>query len=187
MLATGFHGNAPSKPALCWVLPRRGRVRCRGGPLASQCSDGMANAKAGKKGPDPNTEEGRDVKVKCETCPKIIERLKTRHPRRCRSCRAVKHNQAQQRLCHERKQNRICIWCRGALSPNSKIYCEKHLQRHAARQAPAMRAKRAADPAYREKERNAVRERMRKRRAALRSGLAGSARLPTILPSGALP
>jgi hypothetical protein len=61
----------------------------------------------------------------------------------------------------------LCAECGDPCIPDSKIYCDEHLRRHAARQAPAMRAKRAADPVYRELERYAVRKRMRERRAAL--------------------
>lgn len=73
-----------------------------------------------------------------------------------------------------------CKWCSARVGRRSPTLCDYHAGYHAGRQSIEMRAKRAADPAYRERERVAVKVRMRALRAARRNDAALDAQLTVL-------
>jgi hypothetical protein len=63
------------------------------------------------------------------------------------------------------RKRTTCHWCSAPAGPRTNAFCDYHAGYHAGRQSIGMPAKRAADPGYRELEREAVRKRMRRLRA----------------------
>lgn len=63
-----------------------------------------------------------------------------------------------------------CTKCTDQIGDYSTIFCDYHAGYHAGRESVVMPLKRGANPEYRERERIAVRERMRKLRAKRRAG-----------------
>jgi len=64
---------------------------------------------------------------------------------------------------------KLCCHCDRPAGPTSKVFCEYHRGYHTGHSVALMAAKRAADPDMRERERKAVKRRMRKLRAKRRS------------------
>lgn len=59
----------------------------------------------------------------------------------------------------------MCRECPNAAGPRSITFCDYHAGYHAGHSVAMMHSKRLKDPAYRELEREAVKQRMRKLRA----------------------
>lgn len=114
------------------------------------------------------------MKVRCLDCQKWIKQRdggRGGQRKRCVPCQKERMRlygiEYKRTLYRGRKKKKLCCRCGAARSPHSEWYCQPCADKHAEYQVEGMRTKRAANPAYREDERNKVRERMRIRRAAL--------------------